>query len=225
MRSNTPLTIGPWLAERAWRWPGGVAGVGRSFCLWQPWDGPWPGPLCRSHTLSAPCASGRWVRCTVLVQGPAARYRTWSPPDSIVTRIALVDPGRSDSTMSLSLQWGSPDPLLASWRRLPVVCWAVVDAAGGTGVSAPPGMPPGAVRCSAKARPERPYACATVPGARVLVQHHAHPVPSPCWSTRSASAARRRTMARARPDRGATSRTRRRARPRGCRTQRCRNGS
>jgi hypothetical protein len=57
----------------------------------------------------------------VLVQGRAARYRTWSAPDSIVTRLALVEPGRADSTMSLSLQWGSPDPLLASWRRLPVV--------------------------------------------------------------------------------------------------------
>ena len=62
-----------------------------------------------------------WDGRQVLVQGRAALYRTWSPPDSIVTRLALVDPGRADSTVSLSLQWGSPDPLLASWRRLPVV--------------------------------------------------------------------------------------------------------
>ena len=40
---------------------------------------------------------------------------------ALVTRLALVDPGRSDSSVPLSLQWGSPDPLLASWRRLPVV--------------------------------------------------------------------------------------------------------
>jgi hypothetical protein len=62
-----------------------------------------------------------WDGRQVLVQGRAALYRTWSPPDSIVTRLALVDPGRSDSTVPLSLQWGSLDPLLASWRRLPVV--------------------------------------------------------------------------------------------------------
>ena len=64
-------------------------------------------------------APSRWLGRTVLVQGRVAFDRTWSPPDSIVTRLALVDPGRSDSTMSLSLRWGSPDPLLASLRRLP----------------------------------------------------------------------------------------------------------
>jgi hypothetical protein len=64
---------------------------------------------------------GGWVGRTVLVQGRAATYRTWSPPDSIVTRIVLVDPGRSAGTMPLSLQWGGADPLLASLRRLPVV--------------------------------------------------------------------------------------------------------
>lgn len=62
-----------------------------------------------------------WDGRQVLVQGSAALYRTWSPPDSIITQIALVDPGRADSSVPLSLQWGSPDPLLTSWRRLPVV--------------------------------------------------------------------------------------------------------
>jgi hypothetical protein len=62
-----------------------------------------------------------WDGRQVLVQGRAALYRTWSPPDSIVTRLALVEPGRSDSSVPLSLQWGSPDPLLASWRRMPLV--------------------------------------------------------------------------------------------------------
>ena len=62
-----------------------------------------------------------WAGRQVLVQGQIVTYHTWSPPDSIVTRLALVDPGRSDSILPLFLQWGSPDPLLASWRRLPVV--------------------------------------------------------------------------------------------------------
>jgi hypothetical protein len=57
----------------------------------------------------------------VLVQGRAALYRTWSPPDSIVTRIALVAPGQAGGTPPLYLQWGNADPLLASLRRLPLV--------------------------------------------------------------------------------------------------------
>ena len=79
------------------------------------------GPVYTVADVERHMAHGDWLGRTVLVQGRAARYRTWSPPDSIVTRIALVAPGRSDSTMPLSLQWGSPDPLLASSRRLPVV--------------------------------------------------------------------------------------------------------
>ena len=79
------------------------------------------GPVYTVADVERQMAHGDWVGRTVLVQGRAALYRTWSPPDSIVTRLALVEPGRSDSTMPLSLQWGSPDPLLASWRRLPVV--------------------------------------------------------------------------------------------------------
>lgn len=66
-------------------------------------------------------APAGWLGRTVLVQGRAATYRTWSPPDSIVTRIVLVDPGRSAGTVPLSLQWGRADPLLASLRRLPLV--------------------------------------------------------------------------------------------------------
>jgi hypothetical protein len=79
------------------------------------------GPVYTVPDVERHMAHGDWLGRTVLVQGQAALYRTWSPPDSIVTRLALVDPRRSDSSVPLSLQWGSPDPLLASWRRLPVV--------------------------------------------------------------------------------------------------------
>jgi hypothetical protein len=79
------------------------------------------GPVYTVAAVERQLAQGAWGGRTVLVQGRAALYRTWSPPDSIVTRLALVDPGRSDSSVPLSLQWGSPDPLLASWRRLPLV--------------------------------------------------------------------------------------------------------
>ena len=62
-----------------------------------------------------------WVGRTVLVQGRVALDRTWSPPDSIVTRVALVDPGRSNSLRPLYLQWGSADPVLTALRRLPLL--------------------------------------------------------------------------------------------------------
>jgi hypothetical protein len=79
------------------------------------------GPVSTVADVERHMAQGDWLGRTVLVQGRAALYRTWSPPDSIVTRLALVGPGRSDSTVPLSVQWGSPDPLLASWRRLPLM--------------------------------------------------------------------------------------------------------
>lgn len=62
-----------------------------------------------------------WSGRTVLVQGRVAVDRTWSPPDSIVTRLALVDPGRADGLRPLYLQWGRPDPWLAVLRRLPLL--------------------------------------------------------------------------------------------------------
>ncbi len=62
-----------------------------------------------------------WSGLTVLVQGRVAVDRTWSPPDSIVTRLALVDPGRAGGVRLLYLQWGSADPLLAALRRLPLL--------------------------------------------------------------------------------------------------------
>ena len=64
------------------------------------------GPVYTVTDVERHMAHGDWVGRTVLVQGRAALDRTWSPPDSI---------------LPLFLQWGSPDPLLASWRRLPLV--------------------------------------------------------------------------------------------------------
>ena len=66
-------------------------------------------------------APGGWVGRTVMVQARATIDRTWDPPDNIVTRIVLVDPQSRASNLRLYLRWGSPDPLLATLRRLPVV--------------------------------------------------------------------------------------------------------
>jgi hypothetical protein len=79
------------------------------------------GPVYTVADVERQMAQGEWVGRTVLVQGRAALYRTWSPPDSIVTRIALVAPRQADGTLPLYLQWGSADPLLSSLRRLPLV--------------------------------------------------------------------------------------------------------
>jgi hypothetical protein len=62
-----------------------------------------------------------WVGRTVPVEGQAAIYRIWQPPDSIVTRIALVDPHQAGALPPLVLEWGSADPVLDALRRLPVV--------------------------------------------------------------------------------------------------------
>jgi hypothetical protein len=64
---------------------------------------------------------GRWIGRTVLVQGTLATDRTWSAPDSIVTRIDLIDPGAPGDTTRLSLAVGSADPVRAFWRRLPLL--------------------------------------------------------------------------------------------------------
>lgn len=62
-----------------------------------------------------------WVGRMVRVQGRVAIGRTWSPPDSIVTRLVLVDPGYAAGVWPLDLQWGRPDPWLAALRRLPLL--------------------------------------------------------------------------------------------------------
>jgi hypothetical protein len=62
-----------------------------------------------------------WIGRAVLVQGSAGSYHTWSPPDSIVLRITLRDPGAPPGTLSLPLAWGNPDPLRASLRHLPLI--------------------------------------------------------------------------------------------------------
>jgi hypothetical protein len=64
---------------------------------------------------------GGWIGRTVLVRGRVATDRTWSAPDSIVTRIALIDPGAPGETTVLSLVWGSADPVRAFLRRLPLL--------------------------------------------------------------------------------------------------------
>jgi hypothetical protein len=58
-----------------------------------------------------------WLGRTLLVQGRVALDHTWSPPDSIVTRIELVDPG----TSGVSLAWGGETPLMQALRRLPLL--------------------------------------------------------------------------------------------------------
>ena len=50
----------------------------------------------------------------MLVQGRVAVDRTWPSPDSIVTRLALVDARRAGGAWPLDLQWSHPDPLLGS---------------------------------------------------------------------------------------------------------------
>lgn len=62
-----------------------------------------------------------WAGRTVLVRARAILVRDWVPPDSLVARIDLGDPAPATSTVSLSLQWGRPDPLLATLRRLPLM--------------------------------------------------------------------------------------------------------
>jgi hypothetical protein len=62
-----------------------------------------------------------WIGRTMLVQGSAGSYHSWSPPDSIVARFALRDPGAPPGTASLSLAWGAPDLLQASLRHLPLI--------------------------------------------------------------------------------------------------------
>jgi hypothetical protein len=64
---------------------------------------------------------GRWIGPTVLVRGRAAMDRSWSAPDSIVTRFDLIDPGAPSGAGGLSLAWGGADPLLAALRRLPLI--------------------------------------------------------------------------------------------------------
>ena len=107
-------------------------------------------------------------------------YRTVSDRASCATTIHASPGTCKGDTFSTPPAPGVARPAsgAAPQEHPPSVCWAVVDAADGAGVFAPPGMPPGAVRCSAKARPERR------PSA-----------PAPCWSTPSVSAARRCTMA------------------------------
>jgi hypothetical protein len=57
----------------------------------------------------------------VLVQRHLALDRTWSAPDSIVTRIELMNREASGGRPGLPLAWGSADALLVFLRRLPLL--------------------------------------------------------------------------------------------------------
>jgi hypothetical protein len=62
-----------------------------------------------------------WSGQTVLIQGWAAKYRTWDAPDSIVTTVELRDAAAPVGAPGLPLVWGSGDPLLVSLRRIPLL--------------------------------------------------------------------------------------------------------
>jgi hypothetical protein len=64
---------------------------------------------------------GDWLGLTVRVRGRAATYKTWSPPDSIVTRVELRDADTPFSSSGLPLVWDGGDPLLTSLRQLPLL--------------------------------------------------------------------------------------------------------
>jgi hypothetical protein len=64
---------------------------------------------------------GEWFGRTVLVQGRVVLDRTWSAPDSIVTRIELMDAHALPGAPALSLRWGGADPFIGAWRRTPVL--------------------------------------------------------------------------------------------------------
>ena len=52
------------------------------------------GPVYTVADVERQMAQGNWIGRTVLVQGRAALYRTWSPPDSTVTRLPSSSLGK-----------------------------------------------------------------------------------------------------------------------------------
>ena len=64
---------------------------------------------------------GAWLGQPLLVQGRLVLDRTWSAPDSVVTRIELLDAHALPGAPALSVRWGGGDPIILALRRIPLL--------------------------------------------------------------------------------------------------------